>query len=84
MLPGMEPAATIIKKLGGEAVVAEITATALSAPYRWQYPRERGGTGGRVPQRHHRLLLAYARQRGISLSAEEFLPSEHVPNGDAA
>ena len=70
----MEPASTIIKKLGGEAAVAEVTASALSSPYRWQYPRNRGGTGGWIPQRHHRVLLAFARKRGVQLAAEEFLP----------
>jgi hypothetical protein len=70
----MEPAVTIIKKLGGAAAVAEIARTALSAPYRWQSPRHRGGTGGCIPQRHHRALLAFARKHGIALAADEFLP----------
>jgi hypothetical protein len=80
----MEPATTVIQKLGGEATVAEITMTSLSAPYRWQYAREHGGTGGRIPQRHHRLLLAYARKHGISLSADEFLPPDDGASEDAA
>jgi putative alpha-1,2-mannosidase len=69
----MEPASSIIQKLGGEAVVAEITATAYTAPYRWQYPVEKKGTGGRIPQRHHPALLDYARKKGIKLSADEFV-----------
>ncbi len=72
----MEPASSIIKKLGGEAVVAEITGRAYTAPYRWQYPRERGGTGGLVPQRHHRTLLDYARAKGIPLKPDDFLSQE--------
>lgn len=75
----MEPASTIITKIGGEAVVSEITGTAYTAPYRWQHPRERGGTGGLIPQRYHPVLLAYARSKGISLKAEEFLPSMAAP-----
>lgn len=70
----MEPASTIIRKLGGEAAVSRITDTAYTAPYRWQHPRDRGGTDGVIPQRHHPALLAYARSKGISLKAEEFLP----------
>jgi hypothetical protein len=70
----MEPARTVIKRLGGEAKVSEITETSLNAPYRWQYPREKGGTGGVIPQRHHRKLLAYAKENKIELSAEDFLP----------
>ena len=69
----MEPATTIIRKLGGEATVAGIAGTALSAPYRWQHEKSRGGTGGTIPQAHHRALLDYADAHGIALKAEEFL-----------
>jgi hypothetical protein len=71
---GLDPAAGIIHALGGPKRVAAITGTAVSAPYRWQHPRERGGTGGIIPQRHHRALLAFARARAIALSADDFLP----------
>ena len=69
----MDPATAIIRKLGGEAKVAWIVGTALSAPYRWQYEKSRGGTGGSIPQAHHRALLDYAHAQGIALTAEEFL-----------
>jgi len=69
----MDPATHIIRKLGGEAKVAGITGMALSAPYRWQHEKSRGGTGGLIPQAHHRILLDYAHAHGIALSAEEFL-----------
>jgi hypothetical protein len=71
---GMEPARTIVQKLGGPAIVAEITGAASTAPYRWQYTRAKGGTGGVIPQRHHRKLLDYAREKNIELKAEDFLP----------
>jgi hypothetical protein len=77
----MEPAKSIIAKLGGEAKVAEITGTASTAPYRWQHSREKGGTGGRIPQKHINALLAYAREHGIALLPGEFFaptPAEHV------
>lgn len=70
----MEPASSIIQKLGGEAIVAKVTKTSYTAPYRWQAPRDKGGTGGRIPQDHHRPLLDYARDNEIPLTAEEFLP----------
>jgi hypothetical protein len=71
----MDPAKTIIGRLGGEAQVAFITGTAYTAPYRWQAVKWRGGTGGLIPQRYHRALLDYARSKGIALTAEEFLPA---------
>jgi len=70
----MEPAATIIAKLGGERAVAAATGTAYTAPYRWQHPREKGGTGGLIPQRYHLKLLAFAQLKGVELDAAEFLP----------
>lgn len=76
----MQPAKTIIDKLGGEAVVSRVTQTAFTAPYRWQYPRDKGGTDGLIPQKHHRTLIDYAREQGIDLKAEEFLP----PHNEAA
>lgn len=73
----MEPASSIIKKLGGELKVAEITDTASTAPYRWQYSKEKKGTDGLIPQRYHPVLLEYAREHGIDLRAEDFLPVRH-------
>jgi hypothetical protein len=70
----MEPAKSIIRKLGGEVAVAAITKTASTAPYRWQYSREKGGTDGLIPQRYHRTLLDYAAANGVDLRAEDFLP----------
>lgn len=72
----MEPAKSIIKRLGGEKAVAEITATSYTAPYRWQHPLAKRGTGGVIPQRHIPTLLAYARQHGIALAPDDFFPSE--------
>jgi hypothetical protein len=73
--PRLEPAASIIKALGGEAITSEITGTAYTAPYRWQQPKDKGGTDGLIPQRHHPAILAYARNKGLEITAEHFLPS---------
>ena len=72
----MEPATTLIAKLGGVKVVSQITGTALTAPYRWQQPREKGGTNGRIPQAHISVLIVYARQNEIAISLEDFFNSE--------
>jgi hypothetical protein len=68
----MEPAKSIIKKLGGEAEVSRITGTALTAPYRWQHARSKGGTDGRIPQKHISVLLNHARNAGIDLTLNDF------------
>lgn len=72
-LLAMDPASKIIERLGGEAKVAEITGMAFTAPYRWQHDKSKGGTGGLIPQAHHRVLLDYARTNNIDLTAEDFL-----------
>lgn len=72
----MEPAYSIVKRLGGEMVVSQVCQTSPTTPYNWQYKRERGGTGGTIPQRYHRTLLDYARRHDIPLAAEDFLPQE--------
>lgn len=78
----MEPARSIIKRLGGEAKVSEITGRGTTAPYKWQYPLARGGTGGLIPQRLHQRLLDYARANGIPLAPADFLPV-HQPSPEA-
>lgn len=74
----MNPAAEIVEKLGGPKVVARVTGRASTAPYRWQYEKDKGGTGGLIPQKYHRALLDYARDNKIALSAEEFLPTREA------
>lgn len=77
----LEPAASIIRKLGGEAAAASLVGATYTAPYRWQTSRIKGGTGGLIPQRYHRMLLDHARATGIDLRAEDFLeiPSHATP-----
>lgn len=69
----MEPARTIIERLGGPAKVAEITGTALTAPYRWQVAVEKGGTGGFIPRKYHRQILDFAGANEIDIAASDFL-----------
>lgn len=70
----MEPAHTIIERLGGEAAVARIAGVAITAPYRWQQPRSKGGTGGVIPHWHVGKLLAHAEACGLDITAASFAP----------
>ena len=70
----MEPARTIIARLGGPGAICSALRLAYTAPYRWTYAREKGGTGGLIPQRHHRALLQMARGLGVPLDPADFLP----------
>lgn len=68
----MEPAETIIRKLGGPSAVAKIVGVHRTRVSSWKRARVSGGTGGRVPQNHIEVLLAYAQSHGIELSADDF------------
>jgi len=73
----MEPAASIIKALGGPNKVAEITGVHRTRVWNWTRPRKPGagksdGTGGLIPHRHHAAILRAARAQQIDLTAESF------------
>lgn len=72
----MEPAQTIITLFGGDTAVAEITGAHRTRVANWKRPKEVGGTGGTIPLKHIRKLLEAAEERGIELTAENFIPSE--------
>lgn len=72
MVMYLDPAKTILGKIGIPKA-AEITGRHVSRIYRWMYSAERGGTGGLIPQQHHRALLDYAKRQNIPLSADEFV-----------
>ena len=69
-----EPAGTIVTKLGGPSIVAGIALVHRTRVSNWMRPKEKGGTGGLIPQRYHRTLLDYAASNSIALTADEFLP----------
>lgn len=70
----LEPAKSIIAKIGIDKV-SEITGKHVSRVYRWMYSKERGGTGGLIPQGDAPALLQYARENGIPLSEADFFPA---------
>ncbi|WP_082637649.1 hypothetical protein [Bradyrhizobium retamae] len=74
----LEPAETIISRLGGPAVVASLVAVHRTRVSNWKRPKQKGGTGGLIPQQYHRRLLDHAAQNSIELSAEDFLPARQA------
>lgn len=78
----MTVASKIIERLGGVNAVAEIVGIHRTRVSKWQSPKDRGGTGGHVPQRHIDKLMAAARERGVALSIEDFFP-DHAESGSS-
>jgi len=68
----LEPARTIIERVGGIEAAAKATGKNYTRVYRWMRPREVGGTDGLIPARYHRDLLDYARKNGRPLTPEDF------------
>lgn len=72
---GMEPANTIITKLGGPNKVAEIAGVHRTRVSNWKRAKEDGGTGGMIPFKHVPALIAAGHRIGVQLSADDFLPA---------
>lgn len=70
----MEPAQTIVRSLGGPTIVAQELGIHRTRVSNWQRPREAGGTGGVVPQKHIPALIRLADVRGVKLSTADFFP----------
>jgi hypothetical protein len=68
----LEPAKTVISKIGGVEAAASITGKHVSRVYRWMYPRDKGGTGGAVPHEDATKLLEHAKANGLPLAAADF------------
>jgi hypothetical protein len=74
MAQALEPANSIIARLGGLAVVQSITGASRTRVYRWTQPKDNGGTGGLIPVNHAPKLLSYAKLHGVPLSEKDFIP----------
>lgn len=72
MLCSMTPAERIIEKLGGEAEVAKLAGITMHRVRRWTFPRERGGTDGKIPTRHQQTILDEARKAGVEIAPSDF------------
>lgn len=65
----MEPAQSIIDKLGGPAAVAAMAKVHRTRPYGWLKT-------GIIPLQHIPKLVAAARAKRIKLSTDDFMPRE--------
>lgn len=72
----MEPARSIIERLGGPSAVAKVALVHRTRVSNWMRPKEAGGTGGTIPFKHVPALLAAAREKGVDLSTDDFLPRQ--------
>ena len=67
-----QPAAEIVRRLGGKGQLAEDLNVTRQAVEYWMTPLSRRGSGGRIPAKYHPLLIELAKQKGVRLSYEDF------------
>ena len=86
----LEPARTIILKMGGAPKVAKILGIDESTVYRWvwpkQNPKKRGarGTGGLVPAERQQQIMEWSRKHGYPIHAGDFFPVSDAKKTRAA
>lgn len=71
----LEPAYTVIEKLGGKTQVAQHLDLATSTLSRWCSPFPQG-TGGVIPQKHWSQLMRLAQERRVRLTLKELAALE--------
>lgn len=71
----LDPAFTVIEKLGGKATVAEHLELDKSTLSRWCQPKPMG-TGGLIPQRYWPQLIEMARDQRVRITLKELAAVE--------
>lgn len=79
----LDPAKSVIAKVGIENV-ARVAGKHVSRVYRWMYPKDRGGTGGLIPQEVQPAILGFAEDNGIDLTERDFFPRRSAPASETA
>lgn len=69
----LDPARTVIRRLGGVQAVAKLSQRHFSRVRRWTWPREKGGTDGIIPQTEALKLLRDAADLGIDMTMDDFV-----------
>lgn len=68
----LEPAHTVITICGGYAETARMSGRSEVRVRRWEYPKEKGGTGGLIPSDCQQTLLDAARAENKPLKPQHF------------
>lgn len=70
---GKSAADRIIEAFGGAKRLADLTGIDLSSIYRWQYPKDRGGTDGAIPHGNHFKIMQAVKKHKITLTRSDFV-----------
>lgn len=67
-----ESQAARITRICGVEHLAKWAGVSETSVYRWDHPKEKGGSGGVIPSTHHQAILDGARAAEIALSPSDF------------
>ena len=66
-------AGRVIHAFGGARPLAKILKINPEAVYRWDYSKQRRGSGGTIPSEWHKPILDAAKKNGIRLTAADLV-----------
>lgn len=69
----LTPAEKVYEAFGGQMMVAKETGISFQEVYRWNYPKERRGTAGRVPHQHQETILVAAKRLKLKLQPADLV-----------
>lgn len=72
----LEPAASIVKRMGGVIAACDALDLHSTTIYSWMKPKSLGGTGGKIPSTRAWACIAAAKALGNVVSPAEFLPPD--------
>lgn len=72
------PVDRVIAAFGGVRAASEATGIPEKRFYVWRYPRERGGSEGRVPSGQQGAILAAAQRLRLPLTAADLIDVQGV------
>ncbi|MFZ9189601.1 MAG: carph-isopro domain-containing protein [Schleiferiaceae bacterium] len=67
----LNPAAAIVRQLGGIRPTARAVGISPSAVLRWTRPRSQKGTAGTIPQKHWPTLIAFGKSHGLRITIQQ-------------
>ena len=69
--PGLEPAWSFIRALGGPSLVAREIGASAKRVIMWAVPREQEGCGGRVPFHAINRMVVLANRKGVPYTFDD-------------
>lgn len=72
----LEPAASVVRKIGGVEMTAVVCGVTKQTVYKWFYPTHPAsgarGTGGLIPADRQQIILEWSRRNGNPVKPDDF------------